>query len=651
MREYFEDPSDSLLGLPAAGAPARPPRKKGFRPGRMSIELKAEAAAAARAAKMKAIVEAQQRAKILQGAPTTPGGGGTSTSGGKAIAATTPAAFRARSGLQQGAPGTGPVGPMKLLAPPASKQSQKPKKPIIPQAPPKALLGSQGAQRFLAGLGAPDDAAQLGNGAIWLASEQVPLTWYNPGRPGVDGVRQGVEQMVYPDGTPAMALFYLPRMDCSAVADPSARAGNPFSRYLGSARLGVLIRVAAWGSEEYRISYHSLNEPIEGGRAELGWRRGSEPAYGLWQEGELPADYWVLIGTYECGGLGYTVFNTDIPGLPPDGEAVYPGMCGDFVGGWGGDTAYRRWWLNHFNWAATAPNVAARAWVYLTLGPISGFISQPADLWRFDMSGLAPEKGTIPAKAWLDLNFLDAVYTGSHGMPQLITVTGDTIKLDHGKLAAWLATPTGQAWKPLVLPTEGDAVLATWIDPPAVGRAAPPIPTKIEPPPGGGDGGGGGGDEDSGGGNEPSQELQDLVTRMFEQQNQPAGPVDDGSGGAGAGGGGGGGGGGDFYDFPPPEETYLPEDVQTSAPEPGYYTPPEYVAPGEPVAYLSAEEVLQILAYLLAQQEGGPLLPAPAENAIQMWEGYAELDQAPLSPEEQQELATLEAAAAGEGFY
>lgn len=328
-------------------------------------------------------------------------------------------------------------------------QQQRRRAPVPPVPPPPQNTSTR--RRALSGLGDPtpqggnDNSIPFqANATVWVALEPVPLY----GQQSISaadsssaGAKPGGEfrgpQLVYPDGTPAMALFWCPQVNLEAVGfDPSIPGswyqmrGDPFARNEAGAR--------GW--------IHAQASRDLFGPSSAGWTlacdyictertdRPSPPS----DPDPLPDGHFYAVNTDQFS------YHYD----PPFGQGaaveLLKNRCVSVGGHWLGYNVTREYFACTFDWTGYPPSVAAPIWVWFFLAPEATTIAwqvQQAEIYRADLQDVATagEPKELPGRAWMDLNFLDAIQTGAHGMPQLITINPDgSASLDRNALAAFM---------------------------------------------------------------------------------------------------------------------------------------------------------------------------------------------------------------------
>ena len=285
---------------------------------------------------------------------------------------------------------------------------------------------------------------ELGNGFVWVTETAVPLQWpmYF-----LDD-RGGRPSLTWPDGTPARSRIWLPAVNMADFFDPVqyARGVNPW--------------LAEWRNSVQRYASEST------------WGGG-------WSDSQAASEAWggrawsyVIPGWCRPGGVGAQAGNPNPP--------AWPGLA------WREEIAHGRGYAAQdkcgtlrslfasFDWSKENPTIRAYPWLYLNVANGAEWITwrkMPADLYRYDLQPGDPTR--LPPLAWLALDFLDAIQTGAHGFPILVkTGAGGGKVLDHAALSAFLQTPEGAAWAPLILDPRGDSMLAIIYD---VDRVAPEL--------------------------------------------------------------------------------------------------------------------------------------------------------------------------------
>jgi hypothetical protein len=270
-----------------------------------------------------------------------------------------------------------------------------------------------------------DDVDQAPNGAVWVSGTTGQL---------YASTDAAALPLVYPDGTPALAQLFLPALalDVDPIRDKPLRASpRDFS------------------SRDYDKSINP------------GGNRGWNPdlgAYGWVNDGGW---HYVIDQACDAGGMTQPIDRT-FPGLDLSRAIAVQditGRCKDVRNSFQGVTLKRYIFKADFDWTNTAPNAAAYIWLYLNFPEFAStsWVYQPADLWRYDTrppeTAGSPTK--LPAAAWLDLNFLDAVYTKAHGL-DLLSNAG---LIDPVKYAKFTASYP-QTWA-LALDSLPGSILAT----------------------------------------------------------------------------------------------------------------------------------------------------------------------------------------------
>lgn len=328
-------------------------------------------------------------------------------------------------------------------------------RPVLPPAPAPVATGkATGASRFknrgMSGLGA---VTGVPNAAVWVAAVEAPMETallYKDGRIAYP--------MVWPDGTPWMARYWLPMLDLSATFDPVVWA-NQF--IAGSAPNNVQNywppRSRGMGGAGWQVS--ELAQQVFGARS---WEWIADPACS-------PGGGPRVSGS---GGIDLNQFAWN--SLVARGVAVGESSpeCRGFD--------IRRY-LCSFNWSQRTPTEQSYIWLALNLVNDDNAAWQvfPADLYRFDLQPGDPTR--LPPQAWLDLNFLDAIHTGAHGMPVFVKPDG---RLDFVALATWAAAQDDYRWGQLVSNGASDWMLATIYDSgapaPRVVPYEPPLPSVVD---------------------------------------------------------------------------------------------------------------------------------------------------------------------------
>lgn len=263
------------------------------------------------------------------------------------------------------------------------------------------------------------------NGSVWASDTEVPLTKYagSAVSPSADGkfvyrdgklVPVGNPQLTYPDGTAAMARFFLPAGNVSVAPQPILNEGN-YADFLkrGFEAADEYGWTARGGSKWYlrdrtqwtcrgpqgpdRIRDANLGRTVNVYRDILSYD--AQHAERIAQDGNCKAD------------LDFT-----------------PGRL--FV-------EYK--WPVDFDWTNQNPGDVAYAWIGLNLSKDVGRIrwgKTPAVIYS---GGGTPS--TLPGRAWLDLNFLTYVWAAANGMPGLShgipDLTDGQGTIDQGKVAAF----------------------------------------------------------------------------------------------------------------------------------------------------------------------------------------------------------------------
>lgn len=340
----------------------------------------------------------------------------------------------------------------------------------------------------LAGLGDVDGETVpfVGNAQAWVTVQKYPLlTEYGSGSAS-SGVP--IVPVNWPDGTPVMSSYWLPKLDLSARFDPVklgtfAQGENPFTR------------VDAYG-KNYREQHES------------GWMRDTGESSRL-LSGQTGWDWMVDFGQADD-------WNGQAPhwpepmgkGRPPFDRLLYLdgpyGGVGKGFSDWSGHDAWISHYIASFNWATYAPSTQAAIWLHLNLfdptnanWTVADAEVYRADLQTFESGG---EPYELPGAAWLCLDVLDAMITGTHGMPVMIRADGTIdqavytqFMVDHPEWAELLHFGKhGQGMLAIVNDLGAFAGEVVHVNPPAPTPTPTPtpIPTTTPPdstPPPGGD--------------------------------------------------------------------------------------------------------------------------------------------------------------------
>ena len=304
-----------------------------------------------------------------------------------------------------------------------------------------------------------DDAGYVPNATVWVAQREVPLmTGFAPGGGG--------QQLVYPDGTPAMARYWLPRADMAPTFSPADYAPNDRRQHL--------------------VPNRSEHEGYL-----RGWIPPNASSSGLWE--------WVA--DWECGDFGackgeFPLFYSEkqAPGgelydrHPSDPQlkifrwpnhrarVSYDMNACKTLCDWDGHKEEIYWFPADFNWYDADPTSQGFAWLSMNLFDDAGMTwsVMPADIYRADglpiTSGGPP--GTLPGRAWLDLNFLNAVYSPdpkiNHGLPRLILPDG---RLDLARFAAWTGALTDTGWQEATRLPAGAMLAIVYDEAPSAGAS------------------------------------------------------------------------------------------------------------------------------------------------------------------------------------
>jgi hypothetical protein len=428
----------------------RPPRNLGrMRPGRRSVELalEAEKKRSQRAAPIPTgAFDDRRNTQRAAPIPTGAFDDRRNTQRAQAPQKAPGLVRRIRSSPEQRAL----VQPIRRTPPPQAQQRR-----VATPAPNRRTPPPQTQQRRLVGLSGPlppgtsledlftptggDDSTapegvptgpEIGNGSVWVSDVAVqlqsPMLWRNTRFP-----------LAWPDGTPARSRIWLPAVAMQDWFSPVAYVldSNPaVSRYglnMQSEGLWVDSGAAAefWGSRAWEYVIFPWEEP----------RR--DPLSPTPTGANSPPD-WTGLDVQAQVNAGRAIITRDVKGQPVTRL------------------------FNSFDWSTQNPTTRAYAWCYLNIQQNAWSIpwtKMPADLYRYDLQPGAPAR--LPPLAWLSLDFLDGIQTGAHGFPILVKTGGGGGKvLDHAALDAFLQTPAGKEWAPLILDPRGDSMLAIIYD-------------------------------------------------------------------------------------------------------------------------------------------------------------------------------------------
>jgi hypothetical protein len=288
-----------------------------------------------------------------------------------------------------------------------------------------------------------------GNAQVWLSNEALQLTWggwrplrnANPGG-NLNGVAP--PPITYPDGTPVTGRCWLPAIDLTPAGyQPFTREVDPIDWDVNNNHGPESFPAAALPGFDFRGTH------VYDGAAMTAWNGGQGPA--PWGGGVEPWGPRSILGRSVHGGPAYYLYSA-------------------------------------FDWRGVDPTTAAYPWVYdflATDGSKPTWSLAPADLWLSDRSPVSSASVFhLPeGSPFLCVDFLDALATGAHGMPQVIDPSTGVFHLDAFKQWA-MSEPSGQ-WKQVLPFLNGTFVCATIYDVvDAVGPQGAIAPTPIAPTPG-----------------------------------------------------------------------------------------------------------------------------------------------------------------------
>jgi len=359
---------DSLLGAPVLRQLQGYPTKDGrLRAGRLSTELR----------------RATQAGK---GRGSTKGRGAT---GG---------AFARRP---RGTPSGGAARPMPRGTPSGAAARMPPRPGAgAPMAKGPIAPGRAGVQTFArtsrtAALSGLEDVPFKANGSVWVTVEELPLMTF-----GSRGTIRDGAQLLWPDGTPVVSRFWFPKLALpgfSPIIEGTYDQGPHWSVRKGQQEAGA----GAWFQFSLSDDYY--------GQPDQAWTWGVDYACGQMPEAPLPKNR---------GDQPFHVLWTE----------EFHNKCQSVDNLWIGKTKFRWYFGALFDWSRYPATVAAPIWLWNNLFDPTNVscVAFDAEIYRADRARVdtAGEPTELPGRAWLALEFLDAIVTGAHGMPILVGADG-----------------------------------------------------------------------------------------------------------------------------------------------------------------------------------------------------------------------------------
>ena len=305
------------------------------------------------------------------------------------------------------------------------------------------------------------------NAMVWVANQEVPLLSYFWEHSGVNAK---VIHLRYPDGTPAMARFWLPSMNLTDYLTPLFQGDKSWPFETGP--IGRWVERAGGNGERYDI-VRPYADTVKGRGGEVLKSVG----YGF-KKDERGTIYRITAGPplkergfyqTEQRYLAAKWMRT-FPAAPPGS----PNLAGLDTGksiasgaGW--------WeWKWKLDWYDISPGVDSYLFLRLFLPGTEnvGWTNMPADIYRVDgKDAAAVIPSSLPGSAWLDLNFLTAARLGEKGLPKLVKDDGTLDRQAiQGFIEASRAAPVDSplnGWHYLLNDDpwrDGNAMLATVYD-------------------------------------------------------------------------------------------------------------------------------------------------------------------------------------------
>jgi hypothetical protein len=290
-----------------------------------------------------------------------------------------------------------------------------------------------------------------------MAKREVPF-YALPGGP----TRPNQRMLKNPDGSDAVARFWLPQLDLSGSFDP--------------VESGTM----------YQDSWPEVGEQ----EGYTGWERSTHTEAGpAWPKLDdiYGGPSWFFVKDFRCDSPWSPRRTEWQPPLDPtwlQGNGFYE--TGPECWGQGVREETRWWFGSSFNWAAENPSVRAYPWVAINMfmgGTRSmGWTSAPADIYRLDHSLIKDFgfPGVLPPLAYLNQNWLDDISLGRKGWPRLMTKEG---YFDSDGFAAMLNGnyPFLEDWLRVIQGERANAMGAIWYDMPAPAPGRIPITPGISP--------------------------------------------------------------------------------------------------------------------------------------------------------------------------
>jgi len=296
------------------------------------------------------------------------------------------------------------------------------------------------------------------NAQVWVTNQVLPIRGVDPatGGPGTP--------INWPDGTPAAGVYWLPKLNLAGALVP----GLPGTKWQG-------------------------DNPITRGRRQernAGWMQ-STAAQNMFGG---PAWEWLI----DYGkGLDQNGLMWAYPEPPSAAEpfgsrhyhTVHDHVDRD-ISDWDGHSARINRHAATFDWSNYPPSVQAPIYLWLNLwNPIGvSWSVQEAEIYRADLQDIATagEPTSLPGAGWLCLDVLDAMQTGAHGFPVLVTANeSGAAVLDKPAFTQFLADHP--EWVPLLELGRNNAGMLAIINDlgaRAGGKVyAPPPPPPPPPPP------------------------------------------------------------------------------------------------------------------------------------------------------------------------
>lgn len=246
-----------------------------------------------------------------------------------------------------------------------------------------------------------------GNGQAWISQQEVQLYWTDN---LTRWTRPFNDPILYPDGTPLKGHIWLPRANLGALykpyvwAFPISNGGDRFD-FNGD------------GTVSHYFDHVPPGFPVDqvSGDAVRSWKPGAHTIDGA------------LARKVEAGQSAAPWGN-----IEPWGVRIETGKKGSTLYGYIG---------TNFDFAAGDPTSRAYCWLWQYVTPtLLSWDARPADLWLSDGTPIGSSGNfylAAPPPPFLCVEFLDALMTGAHGLPQVVDPTYQTI--DFRAFSMWAA--------------------------------------------------------------------------------------------------------------------------------------------------------------------------------------------------------------------